>query len=204
MARFIAIEGLDGAGTTTQVHRLVAALGARGLPAHRTCEPSDLVVGRVVRAVLRQEEDAPRRAVLPWLFAADRADHLDREVRPALAAGRHVVTDRYVPSSLAYQALDAPAELVWQLNAAFPAPDLTVFVEVPPEVALDRIGARGDRREVYERRDLLERVAANYAEALDRLAQRGDRVERVDGTQPIDAVHQRILAAVLAVVQEGP
>ena len=194
MARFIAVEGLDGAGTTTQVARLVARLEQAGHPTHQTFEPSDLPIGRMVRSVLRQETGAPGRPVLPWLFAADRSDHLDREVQPALTDGKHVVTDRYVPSSLAYQALEVDMDIVWSLNAHFRAPDLTVFVHVPFELGLERIGARGTEREVYEKRDLLERVAANYERALARLEARGDRIERIDGTASIEDVHEAIWA----------
>lgn len=201
MAQFVAIEGLDGAGTTTQVDRLVARLRAQGRAVVRTNEPSDLPVGRLVRTVLRGEEGAPGRAALPWMFAADRADHLDRRVRPALAAGQVVVTDRYVPSSLAYQALEVPMDLVWTLNEAFPAPDLTVFVHVPVDVAMDRIGRRDQAREVYEKRDLLDRVVANYEVALDRLARRGDRIARVDGTAPVDAVEADIWALIRPLVE---
>ncbi len=192
MASFFVIEGLDGAGTTTQVDRLVQALRASGQSAHRTFEPSDLPIGRLVRSALRQEEGAPGRPALPWLFAADRSDHLDREVQPALDSGKHVVCDRYVPSSLAYQALEVDMDLVWQLNAHFRAPDLTFFVHVPVELGLKRIGARGEAREVYEKRELLERVAANYERALERLEARGDAIVRIDGSAAIDDVAQAI------------
>lgn len=197
---FIAIEGLDGAGTTTQVDRLAARLRAHPRGVVRTNEPTDLPVGRLIRTVLRGEVGAPGRASLPWLFAADRADHLDRRVGPALAEGRFVVTDRYVPSSLAYQALEVPMDLVWTLNAGFPAPDLTVFVHVPVDVAMERIGRRDQVREVYERRELLDRVAANYEVALTRLAARGDRIARVDGTAPVEAVEAAIAELVASVV----
>lgn len=192
MPSFIAVEGLDGAGTTTQVARLVDRLVEAGHPTHRTFEPSDLAVGRLVRAALRQEEGAPGRPVLPWLFAADRADHLDREVNPALDRGEHVVTDRYVPSSLAYQALEVDMDIVWSLNAHFRAPDLTVFVHVPVDLGLQRIGARGSDREVYEKRELLERVEGNYERALSRLEGRGDRIARIDGSGSIDEVADAI------------
>ena len=200
MPLFISVEGLDGAGTTTQVARLVERLQAAGHPTHRTFEPSDLPIGRMIRSSLRQEEGAPGRPALPWMFAADRADHLDREVLPAMDRGEHVVTDRYVPSSLAYQALEVDMDIVWSLNAHFRAPDLTVFVHVPVDLGLERIGARGSDREVYEKRDLLERVAANYEQALQRLTDRGDRIERIDGSASIDDVHAAIWAHVTALL----
>ena len=191
MARFIVIEGLDGAGTTTQCDRLTAHL-ANPL---RTFQPSDLPIGRMIRQTLNRNADAPNRTILPWMFAADRADHLERQIRPALADGRDVVCDRYVPSSLAYQALEIPMDEVWQLNASFEAPHLTVFIDVPVEVAVDRISGRGQATEVYEKAELLKRIHANYEHALERLTARGDAIVRVDGTQPIDTVFANILTA---------
>lgn len=182
--RFVVLEGLDGAGTTTQCERLGAWLSERGLAHLLTREPSTGPVGRLIRQTLRAEPGAPDRATLPWMFAADRADHLAREVGPALGVGRVVVSDRYVPSSLAYQSTEWPFDLVWALNASFPVPDLTVFVDVPPEVGLGRVAARGGEREIYEERGRLEAVASRYSEALARLRARGDRVEVVDGTAP--------------------
>lgn len=191
MSRFIVIEGLDGAGTTTQCDRLAAHLS------HplRTFQPSDLPIGRMIRQTLNRAVDAPNRTILPWMFAADRADHLERQIRPALAQGRDVVCDRYVPSSLAYQALEIPMDEVWMLNSTFEAPDLTVFIDVPVDVALQRISGRGQATEVYEKAELLKRIHANYEEALLRLDGRGDAIARVDGTQSIDVVFQQILTA---------
>ena len=152
MSRFIVMEGLDGAGTTTQVVELVRALEAAGQPATRTHEPTDGAVGRLIRATLRDQPDAADRRTLPWMFAADRADHLHRVVEPALADGRWVVSDRYLHSSLAYQSLELPLEQVFALNRAFRVPDLTLFIHVPVQVGLDRIEARGATRELYEHR----------------------------------------------------
>lgn len=191
MSRFIVIEGLDGAGTTTQCDRLAAHL------AHplRTFQPSDLPLGRMIRQTLNRAPEAPNRTILPWMFAADRADHLERQIRPALAEGRDVICDRYVPSSLAYQALEIPMDEVWMLNSTFEAPDLTVFIDVPVDVALQRISGRGQATEVYEKAELLKRICANYEEALSRLAERGDTIARIDGTQSIDVVFQQILTS---------
>jgi len=195
-SRFIVIEGIDGAGTTTQVEQLTANLRDRGIDVRATFEPSSGPVGRQIRKTLVRDPSAPSRAALPWLFAADRADHLDRVVEPALAAGTWVVSDRYYPSSLAYQSLSMPLDYVHALNARFRAPDLLVFVRVDLETALARIESRGGTREIFEERDRLIQINAQYDAVLERLAAAGEPLVEVDGGQPIDAVARAILAEV--------
>mgnify|MGYP002633439816 CR=1 FL=1 len=187
-ALFIAIEGLDGSGGTTQVQLLVQALSA-----HATREPSDLPVGRLIRQALASRELGD--GVLPYLFAADRKDHLEREIEPALAAGQHVVTDRYYHSSLAYQSLAAPLDFVLGLNQGFRAPDLTVFLDLSPEQCLERIAARSAHRDRFETLEQLRAISQSYGAALALLAGRGERIVAVDARGTPQQVHQRVLAA---------
>jgi len=198
MGRFVVLEGIDGAGTTTQAARLTQALRERGDDVVQTAEPTDGPVGRLVRNVLRHEQGAADPKALPWLFAADRADHVARLVRPALAEGRWVVGDRYLPSSLAYQSLDRPMDDVIALNVTFPLPDLTVFLAVPAEVAMARITARGGAPERFEKQRTLQRVARSYEQAMDWVQARGGHVVRLDGTQDPDAVFAQVWGAVEA------
>ncbi|MFT4624059.1 MAG: dTMP kinase [Myxococcota bacterium] len=196
MPAFIVVEGLDGAGTTTQVERLVARLRGTGRAVLRTREPTGRAVGKLIRRVLAAEADAPSPTALPWLFAADRSDHLEAVIAPALARGEVVVSDRYYHSSLAYQSLVQPLAQVHALNATFRAPDLTVFVHVPPAIAIERIERRGETREIFERREQLERIDAAYSEVLAFLTARGERIAQVDGTLAPDAVHAAVSALV--------
>ncbi len=198
MTPFIVVEGLDGAGTTTQVDRLVAKLRAHGREVMATREPTGRSVGRLVRRVLSGDPDFPSARVLPWLFAADRADHLDAMIEPALAAGVIVVSDRYYHSSLAYQSLVQPLAQVHALNATFRAPDLTVFVRVPPEVALARIEARGGDREIFEQLDQLKRIDEAYGRVITLLRGLGQHIVEIDGTPDPDSVARQILEAVEA------
>jgi len=193
MSCFVVVEGLDGAGTTTQTERLVTWLRAKGLTALQTREPTNGPVGQIIRSTLRGEEGAPARSTLPWMFAADRADHLRRTVEPALESGSWVVSDRYLHSSMAYQSLDLPLEQVYGLNASFRVPDLTLFIDVPVDACLARIQKRGEAREIFEQRALLTAIAQQYGEVLQRLGDRGDAIARIDGTQPMDAVAAAIL-----------
>ena len=188
--RLIAIEGIDGAGTTTQAELLRDRLGLV-----MTREPSRGRIGLVLRELLAMRDGkAPvdERAIA-MLFAADRLDHVAREIAPALAAGRHVVTDRYVLSSLAYQALYVEREFVAALNRFAPSPDLTIFVEVPVAIAEARRAGRG-AAERYDDRAVQERVARNYREEADRLPRA--QLVLVDGTRGIEEVYREIASAV--------
>ena len=195
MGRFIVVEGLDGAGTTTQVARVVAHLHGRGERVLATREPTDGPVGRLIRSTLRAEVGSVSPDVLPWLFAADRADHLQRVVEPAIAAGSTIVSDRYYHSSLAYQMTSVPLDDVWALNRRFRTPDLVVFLRVPVSECLRRLEGR-PIREIFEEEARLVRVAANYDVAIALLRSRGHRIVDIDGTQVVDAVTAAVLAAV--------
>lgn len=195
MGRFVVVEGLDGAGTTTQAARLVAHLAARGLSVVATREPTGRPVGQLIRRILRDDPDTPSRASLPWLFAADRADHLASVVEPALSSRKWVVSDRYYPSSLAYQSVEQPLERVLALNDGFRVPDLTFYLYVPVLTCLLRIGGRA-QREIFENRERLELVEARYKAVMALLRARGEPVVDVDGTAPVDDVAAIIAAEV--------
>ena len=137
MTRLIVLEGLDGAGTTTQARRLVDHLRSRGQLTHLTREPSDGPIGRLIREMLTGAHaiagEKLSQSTFGLLFAADRLDHLQREVEPALAAGAIVVSDRWYHSSLAYQGTGAERDWIAQLNARARRPDVTVFLKVRPD-----------------------------------------------------------------------
>jgi len=159
--RLIVLEGIDGAGTTTQGKRLVRRLRHRGWQSHFTWEPSRGPVGRYIRACLKQTPGpSPERLAL--LFAADRIDHYETEIAPLLAAGAIVVSDRYVLSSLAYQGVEGDAAWVAQLNGRAPRADLTILIDVPTGEAARRRRRRGNRPDRYERGSFLDGVAQRY------------------------------------------
>ncbi|MFT7622035.1 MAG: dTMP kinase [Myxococcota bacterium] len=161
-AQFIVLEGIDGAGTTTQLHRVCAWFEAAGQGARATCEPTEGPIGRLIRQVLRGEITTPHDTIA-LLFAADRLDHWPREIQPALDAGKVVLSDRYTGSSLAYQGTHTDADWVRMINGHAPLPHHTFYVRCDPDVALARIAARdGDKRELYEQRESLVRIAAAY------------------------------------------
>jgi dTMP kinase len=200
MGRLIVLEGLDGAGTTTQAKRLVEHLRARGGKAHLTREPSDGPVGQLIRQMLTGHHAIDGQSIAQstfgLLFAADRLDHLQREVEPQLAAGATVVSDRYYHSSLAYQGTGADRDWITMLNARARKPDLTIFLQVRPEVAAKRRADAGRVQELFEDMRMQEEVAAGYKATISELMAQGERIETIDGEASPDAVFGVILALV--------
>jgi dTMP kinase len=188
--KLIVLEGIDGAGTTTQAQRL-----GRELAAHVTREPSQGPVGRLIREVLQGHRDSFDQRALTLLFAADRLDHLQREVEPLLARGQHVVSDRYVLSSFAYQSRFVEADFVWQANAQARPADLTILLDVPAEVAAARRHARGGPAEMYEEDRLQAAIAQAYTRLPEWVRTRENLVV-IDGTPDPDTVFAQVLAQV--------
>jgi dTMP kinase len=199
---FIVLEGIDGAGTTTQTTRLVAALHERGLDAHATREPSTGPVGRLLREMLAGQHQPVDATTLGLLFAADRADHLQREIEPALARGAIVVSDRYYHSSLAYQGDGEAFSWVEMLNQKARRPDATFFLEVPVENAAARRAADGRPEELFDRIETQRKVADGYRRAVARLSER-ERIVVLDGTRGLDELARELLQRVLDLLPPG-
>lgn len=202
--RFIVLEGIDGAGTTTQCRLLADHLHDHGHRVHTTAEPSTGPLGLLAREMLARrvasfDGEPIDRETLALVFAADRTHHCHNEIRPALARGETVITDRYYHSSFAYQG-DVDGEqrfdIDWvrALNARALRPDVTFFLDVPVDVALTRLGDRG-HLDIYETREKLERLQARYREVVEILRGEGERIVTVDGTLAAQAVLAEITAA---------
>jgi dTMP kinase len=203
----IVLEGIDGSGTTTQSRRLVETLKQQGRDARHTFEPTPGPVGALIRSVLEKRlldptgtrPRAMRSETLALMFAADRLDHLDSMVLPALAEGAIVVSDRYDLSSFVYQSATSESgsdSLPWlaSLNRAARRPDLTVVLDVPFEEAKSRRASRGGAEELFDADALQRRLAAAYARAEQFVP--GDRLVHVSGVGEPDAVTARLLAVV--------
>ena len=189
--RLIVFEGGEASGKSTQAARLAADLGAV-----LTREPGDTDIGARIRdIVLDPGASAMAPTTEALLMAADRAQHVAEVIQPALAIGRDIVTDRYVPSSLAYQGygrgLDVEELRRLSATAGAPEPDLVIFLDVPASVAaarlqgLDRMEAAGD--------DFHARVAEGYKKLA---AADPERWVVVDGDGSVDEVAQRVREAV--------
>jgi dTMP kinase len=204
--RFIVLEGLDGAGTTTQLERLGTALRARGHRVLTTREPSDGPIGTLLRQALTGRLQLPQgrgpltQETLGLLFAADRMDHLAAQVEPALEEGQVVLCDRYVLSSLAYQGKDLPMAWVAELNRRARVPDLTLFVEVDVATAARRRAGRGGPEELFEAEAAQRKIAKRYRDAVE-LRKGHERIVRLDGTQPVEAVTADGLEAIEGVLK---
>lgn len=204
--RFVVLEGIDGCGSTTHAKRLAKALRKRGQDVLLTCEPTTGPIGSLIRQVLQNRllvPDAAGPRPFAWstmalLFAADRVDHLDSTIIPALLSGTTVISDRYDLSSLAYQSTTSPAgedTLPWirELNRLATRPDLTIVLDVPLEVAEQRRDKRGSTEELFERREIQHRLVDLYARAEDLVP--GDRIVHVSGVGDVEDVGARVLAA---------
>jgi len=195
-APLIVLEGLDGAGTTTQAQLLVEYLRSCGQLVHLTREPSDGPIGRLIREMLMGQhalsEKSISQSTFSLLFAADRLDHIQREVDPQLTSGVTVVSDRWYHSSLAYQGTGADRDWITTLNARARRPDLTIFLQVRPEIAAQRRVTAGRAQELFDDLRMQQKVDAGYRATLTELIARGERIEIINGDLAPDAVFQRI------------
>lgn len=183
LRNFWVLEGLDGAGTTTQLKNLEAYMMDKGLPVFRTAEPTVYETGKFIRRVLSGEVKVPQSTVA-YLFAADRDNHLNNPeygIKAHLAKGETVISDRYFFSSFAYQSIGFDPDAVMMLNSRFPYPELVLYVDTPVEDCISRIDSRGTDKEIYEKLDYQRLVHENYESFFKRLPE-GCRLIRVDGT----------------------
>lgn len=204
LGTFIAFEGPDGSGQSTQVEKLAAYLTRlhkrnpkRFPPVHVTKEPSTGLYGGIIREALRERlRHGPRYGALAMqaLFVADRAHHLDHEIVPLLEKGHTVITDRYAYSTIAYGAAESPD--LWNclvvMNETFIKPDLTILLDVSPEFCIRRMKRSRGHLELYEKEEVLKRVLANYRV----LAKEDPRVFRVNGEKAVSDVYKQVLSLV--------
>ena len=191
--KFIVFEGLDGAGTTTQVHALVDHLQSQNIESYLTFEPTDSSIGAFIRQALQGQCTGYHQRPLPatalaLLFAADRADHWYNDIQPRLAEGTYVICDRYLYSSLAYQGLDHPQDWVSLINAYYPQPDLLFYLHVEANVAARRRNLRQEAEDLYEKNDLQIRIAHAYNQLFKKIDH-----QWIDGTQSIEKIHSDCL-----------
>ncbi|MDH5418886.1 MAG: dTMP kinase [Candidatus Bathyarchaeota archaeon] len=187
---FVCIEGLDASGKTTHAHRLVRNLRREGFDALYTTEPSLGEIGRFIRTYILQRKRRVPSVVEALLFAVDRFDHVEKEVKPALEEGKIVVSDRYVYSSLAYQGA-AGLDIKWieEINRLALTPDLAIYIDVPPEVVVKRMRRK---KSVMERLGTQRRVREVYMKFVEK-----GKLVSVDGNRRKNEVAKDILTVVL-------
>lgn len=204
--KFITFEGGEGAGKSTQAKRLAERLRAAGLTVATTREPGGSPFGEVIRDLLLDPATPPHAPLAEaLLFSAARADHLDKLIRPALAAGTWIICDRFADSTRVYQGAGGGvpmADLVAleRVTVGAHTPDLTIILDLPAEVGLARAAARiapGSARDAYEVRDRAfhERLRGGFLEIA---RTQPSRCTIVDATQEVDAIAQEIWSHVVA------
>jgi dTMP kinase len=168
--KFITLEGIDGSGKSTQMGLLADALRGRGLEVITTCEPGGTPLGRALRAAFLEtsEQVTPMAELLA--FAADRAQHVEHLIKPALKVGKVVVSDRYADATLAYQGAgrgfpeDKVSEVILLATGGL-RPDLTLFFDIPVEVAIERMAGRDENHTKRNRMD--DETAEFYSRVRD-------------------------------------
>ncbi len=189
---FIALEGIDGSGKSTQVRLLADKLEAAGRKTYTTFEPTDSPIGSLIRDVFNHRMAAGHQ-VIAGLFVADRLDHLMNNtngILKKLKEGFTVITDRYYFSSYAYQGAHMSLDWVIQANslsADLLRPDLNIYIDISPEQGIERLNKGRISFELYETIENLGKVREKYLEAFKKLKST-ENVFVTDGNRPAEAI----------------
>ena len=188
---FIDIEGLDGSGASTQVKLVTKELKKQGVKPYLTKEPTEGPIGKLVRSALEGQWNSLPPASVQLLFAADRGRHLNEEIIPKLEKGKMIITDRYAWASVAFGSVHLSKEWLLELNRDFILPDLTIFIEVTPEICLKRLEKEKKEVRLFEEEEHLEKTWDTY----HWLAQKfwWAQIAVVDGEREIEEVTADIL-----------
>ena len=185
---FYVLEGIDGSGTTTQLHRIAELAVQNDLPLHATFEPTDSPIGKTIRLALKGDYPLTQES-MARLFSADRCDHIDNSrhgILSYLERGYKVLSDRYLFSSLVYQSLDYSFDTVLSLNQ-YPLPQVLFYIDTPPEVGIARRAGR-DIEEIYEKSALQNQIYQAYARVINYFSDSPMETVRIDGTLPQERI----------------
>ena len=195
LKNFIVFEGIDGAGTSTQIKRIVESNPEKYVA---TAEPTSGPTGKFLRRMLAGEFHVDEKTNA-YLFAADRCEHIFGKggVKELCESGKVVVSDRYFFSSLAYQSVSCGLELPMLLNSPFPLPEYLFFFEINPEISLGRVNARNGQKEIYENLDAQKKIAALYEKVIsmyesDPAKREEMKIIRIDATKSIPEISRII------------
>jgi dTMP kinase len=190
LPNFIVFEGLDGSGQSTQASLLAKYLEANGRKVLVTKEPTNNLIGGLIRGALTHEW-SPSNHVIQLLLAADRGHHLEREILPALSKGYTVICDRYLFSSLAFGSITDDSEYLKVVNSKYPLPEHIFYIQTTPKISLQRIHSNRFEIGLFEEEAKLEKVATAYQRILTDFS----GVHVINGEQSIEEVHQAVLTA---------
>lgn len=185
--KFIVLEGLDGAGLSTQAVLLAHHLKKEGYPVLLTKEPTNSIIGGMAKAALRGEFSTSPRA-LQLLFCADRAHHVEKDIEPALSRGKIVVCDRYLFSTLAYgYASSINYKWLRYINLNFRLPDLGIFIDVKPSTSVIRVSDEESGLQLFEEKEKLSSVRQAYSHIANEF-----HLKKVDGDEDVAIVSSKI------------
>lgn len=190
---FLVIDGIDGSGKTTHSNMLYYSLKKKGFDVEYTMEPSNGTVGRFIRSeVVSKKKLHPEVEAL--LFAADRFEHLKNEIVPWLDMGKVVVCDRYVYASIVYQGVqNVNIKWIENLNHFALEPDLAIYLDVIPEIGLERINRE---KSIFENLEFQKRIRKNYLNLVEK-----GRLTLVDSNKNIEEVNSEILTLALKLIE---
>lgn len=190
--KFVVFEGLDGSGQSTQVRLLAEFLESKGYKVLKTKEPTiDSRAGKMIRKVLSEKEKISQKE-LQELFAQDRKEHLESLIVPALKDNKIVICDRYFFSSFSYgMAANLSHQWLKEINNKFLMPDLVFFLDVKPEVCIQRIRNRGEGEKLFEKKKILEQVYQNYKKTFEEFKNQC-KIYFIDGEESIEEVFVKV------------
>lgn len=197
---FIAFEGIDGSGKTTQVKLLAQSLEGAGHKVYCTSEPTDSPIGLMIKDIFKHKFEADHRTIA-GLYVADRLEHLLNKkngILKKLEEGYTVITDRYYFSSYAYQGVHMPLDWVIEANslsAELLRPDLNVFIDITPEVSAERIKNGRNSVDLYENTENLKHVREKYMEAFEHLKLK-ENIFITNGDRPSAEIAENIWSEV--------
>ena len=193
---FIAFEGIDGSGKSTQVQILTEKLKQEGIYCYTTMEPTDSPIGSLIHQIMTGRIKADNK-VIAALFAADRLDHLLNDINGIVSKineGITVISDRYYFSSYAYHSVDMPMDWVIQANgqsSSILRPTATIFIDTDPDTAMERIAKNRDHQELFEKKSRLVKVREKYLEAFEKLKEE-ERILVIDGNRSVQEIADHI------------
>lgn len=218
---FIVIEGIDGSGSTTQGDELTSYLQKKSQKVFFTNEPSNGPAGMLIRLALAKRLLGPNydyhdpnerqsdsgtaldAHTLALLFAADRTDHIHTQIRPNLDRGRHVICDRYLLSTLAYQGQTLDINWLIQINAGALRPDLTFYLDVPADKARMRMRQTRWAKDLYEDESQQRLIRQTYAELIEREIPLVGPVVYIDASRPRTEVTKHMIQVLDTFMQTG-
>ena len=198
--KFIVFEGIEASGKSTQMNLLTEKLIKKEIKIVDTSEPTNSLIGKLIREAYLSGISQIDHLSLAKLFAADRSNHVYGFIRPTLNNAINVISDRYMLSSLAYQIKEneVSKDTVMSLNCNIIKPDLTIYIDITPEISIERINKRSNRKEIFDNIEKLTIIRNQYLEGINYLSDYN--IQIVDGNRSYDAIHNDIMELIDSII----